>query len=153
MRHTGGGLDPSEVRIVLIEDDDANAELVVAQLVSSGLKVNVVRATTKAQVRAALTRVDDVDAVLCAYHGKGVQVWQALDIMRTSHSGTPVIVVSRGMSDEQAAECMRHGATDYILKDRLGRLPHALTQAIHHARAEGAGRELERSYRLLFENP
>ena len=96
------------------------------------------RVTKKAEVRAAVTRVDGVDAVLCAYRGKGVKVWQALEVMKASGTAAPLIVVSRGLSDEQAAECMSLGATDYILKEDLGRLPHALTQAIDHARAERA---------------
>ena len=139
---TDGAVETGQLSIVLIEDDDADAERVIGELVSAGLQLQVVRATKKAQVRAALRRVDGVDAVLCGYRGKGVKVWQALEIVKASGSAAPLIVVSGGLSDEQAAECMRLGATDYILKDDLGRLPHALTQAIDHARAERAAREV-----------
>jgi signal transduction histidine kinase len=145
----GGAFELSQVSIVLIEEDDDDADLIVQELVSAGLEPNVLRATDEAHLRAALTGVDSVDAVLCAYYGKGVKVWQALEIIKASLTDAPLIVVSRGLSDEQAAECMRLGAADYILKDRLGRLPHALTQAINHARAEHAGRESEGRLRSL----
>lgn len=149
---TDGPLESRQLRILLIEDDDADAEFIVGELVSAGLQLDVVRATNKAQVRAALTSVDSVDAVLCAYHLRDLDPLAAIGIMRASGVAAPLIVVSRGLSDEQAAECLRLGAIDYILKDDLGRLPHVLTQAIQHARAERAGRELERSYRHLSEN-
>ena len=152
MGQTDGALEPTEVNVVLIEDDDADAELVRAALSSAGLSVNVVRATSKAQVRAALASVDGVDAVLCAHLGRGSKVRQALEIMKTLGATAPLIVVSRALSDEQAADLIRLGATDYVLKDRLGRLPHALTQAIDHSRAKRAALELERSYLLLFDN-
>jgi PAS domain S-box-containing protein len=152
MGQTGRELESNEVSIVLIEENDADAELVLGELVAAGLRLKVARATNTAEVRAALTKGDGVDAVLCAYSSTGVKVWEALEIMQASVAAAPLIVVSRGLSDEQAAECMRLGAIDYILKDRLGRLPHALTQAIHHARAERASHEVERGYRRLFEN-
>jgi PAS domain S-box-containing protein len=138
--------------IVLIEDDDADVELILAELASAELSWNVVRATNKAQVHAALSRVDGVDAVLCGYGGKGVKLLRAIEILKASGAAVPLIVVSRGLSDKQATECMRLGATDYILKDDLGRLPHALFQAIQNARAERTSREVERSYRHLYEN-
>src|SRR3984893_4672942 len=152
MGQTDGALEPTEVNVVLIEDDNADAELVRAELISAGLRVNVVRATSKAQVRAALAGVAGVDAVLCAHLGRGSKVRQALEIMKTLGATAPLIVVSRALSDEQAADLIRLGATDYVLKDRLGRLPHALTQAIDHSRAKRAAHELERSYLLLFDN-
>jgi PAS domain S-box-containing protein len=152
MGKTNRALVPSELNVVLIEDDDADAERIVGELVSAGFTVNAVRATSRAQVRAAVTGVEGVDAVLCAYIGRGVKVRQALEVMKASGATAPLIVVSRGLTDEKAAEFIRLGAKDYIPKDRLGRLPHALTQAIDHARAARAGHELEQRYRLLFEN-
>jgi PAS domain S-box-containing protein len=152
MEETIHAVGPRPLSIVLIENNDADADLIVGELVAAELQLNIVRVTSKAEMRAAVTRVDAVDAVLCAYRGKGVKVWQALEVIQASGAAAPLIVVSRGLSDEQATECMRLGATDYILKDDLGRLPHALANAIDHARAERAGRELETSYRRLFEN-
>jgi PAS domain S-box-containing protein len=56
------------------------------------------------------------------------------------------------LTEEQIAECVRLGAVDYIVKDDLDRLPHALTKAIDHARVVLAGRLAESSYQHLFEN-
>ncbi|MEA2646235.1 MAG: hypothetical protein QOE92_1318 [Chloroflexota bacterium] len=140
------------LKLVLIEDSDADAALILAELSSAGVAVDTERAATRGQVRAALTRRDAADAVLCGYRGKGVNVRQALAVMASTRTTAPLIVVSRGLTDEQAAECMRLGATDYIVMDRLGRLPQAVTQAVEHSRLERDRREVEHSYRDLFEN-
>ena len=139
-------------KIVLVEDDDADAELIVAELAAAGLVLNVTRATNEKEVRAALLDLHDVDAILCDYFLPDYDALRALELIRIAGIAVPLIVISGGLSDEQAAECMRLGATDYILKDRPRRLPHALTQAIQHARTERASREIERSYLRLFED-
>ena len=143
---------PKPINVLLIEEDDDDAALIIAEVEGAGITANFLRATTKRQVLAAFRRPRTVDAVLCAYRGRGVRVWQALDIMRNSGSLAPLLVISRGLSDEQAAECMRLGAVEYILKERLGRLPHALLQAIAHAQERRASGEMERGFRRLFES-
>src|ERR1700736_341117 len=101
-----------DVSIVLMEEDDADAELIVEALVSMGIRLKVVRASDTTQLAAALTKVAVVDAVICAYYGKGLKVWEALETLKASIAVAPLIVVSRELSDEQAAECMRLGAAD-----------------------------------------
>ena len=140
------------LNVVLVEDEDADAELILAELASAGLVTKVVRARNEREVRGALLGGHEIDAVLCDYSLPDFDALRTLQLMKDAGVAAPLIVVSGGLSDERATECMRDGAADYILKDRLNRLPHALTQVVQHARSEMAGREVERSYRRLFEN-
>jgi PAS domain-containing protein len=141
-----------QLKIVLIESDSADAERIVGELVSAGLELDVVRATNEAEVRASLAGVPDVDAVLCAFQLRELDVFAALEILKESPQEAPLIVVNGGLSPEEAADCMRRGAADYILKGDLGRLPHALTQALYHSQAERDSRDVLRKYLSLFEN-
>ena len=143
--------DAHELHIVLIEDEDSDAELIVGELVAAGLPLKVVRPTNKAQVRDALMGPDDVDAIICAYRLPDLDALSVLRIVKASGIPVPVIVVSPELSDEQAAECVRLGASDYVRQDDLGRLPHALRRALHHSETEEAGLKVERKYRRLFE--
>ena len=144
-----GDLRP--LRVVLVEDDDSDAELIVAELESAGLSVEVTRGTNAAEFRAALAKPEEIDAVLCDYHLPDLDALGALAHMRDEGIDVPLIVVSGGLSDEVATECMRLGAADYVIKDRLRRLPHALTRAIEHGRVQRAGREADRALRASEE--
>jgi len=140
-----------KLHIILVEDDDGDAALIVAELTSAGIETEVCRATNEAELRARL-KSPNIDALLCDYSLPGLDALRALEVRSECGVIAPLIVVSGGLSDERAAECMRLGASDYVLKDRLGRLPHALLQAVEHSRSEFAAREIERSYRRLFDN-
>jgi PAS domain S-box-containing protein len=144
--------DLRQVRIVLIGDDDGDATLIVDELISSGLEPDVARATNQAGAVRALHSLDGVDAVLYSYRLADFDVPAALKAVRASGAATPVIVVGGSMTEDDAAECVRLGAADYILAGDLARLPHSLAQAIGHARGEQQGREVLRNYRNLFEN-
>lgn len=61
--------------------------------------------------------------------------------------GNPIIVVSGAIGDEAAADCVKRGATDYLLKDRLARLGPAVVQALEHARFRDRRRGAEANLR------
>jgi PAS domain S-box-containing protein len=145
-------VESRRLRIVLVESEDANAELVVKELLPISTEIDIVRVTSKAQMRAALASDVNADAVLCAYQMRGLDAFDALDILKASPSSAPLIVVNGGMDEGQGAECILMGAADYILDGDMGRLQHALSQALHHARAERDGRDVLRRYMSLFEN-
>jgi putative nucleotidyltransferase with HDIG domain len=70
----------------------------------------------------------------------------ALEIAMRMHPGAPVVLVTGGLSDEQAARLLQAGAQDYVLKDRLARLGPAIVSAIERAGAQA--RALEDAARL-----
>src|SRR5207237_3075475 len=85
----------------------------------------------------------------------------ALRWLRSSGYSTPFILLTGTLGDEVAVECIKEGATDYVLKEKLDRLPRACRRALEEEhlraqrdRAEKELRDSEEQYRLLFEtNP
>ena len=139
-----------QLSILLVEDEDSDAELILAELESAGVAVRVRRAVSATQFREALADEGEFDAILCDYQLPDLDALAALAQRDAAGLTIPLIVVSGRLTDERATECMRMGAADYVIKDRLRRLPHALSQAVRHERAERAGREAERRFERLF---
>src|SRR3989441_1280119 len=82
----------------------------------------------------------------------------ALRIAREAHSDTPVIIVTGSLDEETAADYIKAGAADYIVKHHLERLPSAVARALdlqraraEQAHAEDARRQTEERYRTLVE--
>ena len=75
---------------------------------------------------------------------------RALDILRERGLDTPLIVVTGYLGDELAAACIRRGATDFLLKDRLARLGVAVTGAIERTTRERALRESDERLRSVL---
>ena len=100
-----------------------------------------------------------LDIILADYSLPQFDALRALHLLQERDLDIPFIVVTGSVSEEAAVECMRQGATDYLLKDRLGRLGPAVERALQqkHLRdekrqAEDALRESEEKHRGLFES-
>ena len=116
------------MRILLLEDDEGDASLVLHTLAAAGLRVEAEVARTPDEFREKLpSRVHDV--ILCDFSIPGWNGLEALRWTRSSGCLTPFIFVSGNMGEDVAVECMKAGATDYVLKDNLARLPHAVRRA------------------------
>lgn len=137
------------IHILHLEDYAADAELVQATLVESGIACQTTRVQTAYEFRQALTdgRYDVilVDYTLPAYDGVS-----ALQLARELCPTVPFIFVSGTMGENAAVEALIAGATDYVLKHRLSRLAPAVKRALHEAenlrerkRAESQRQQLE----------
>lgn len=106
------------LRILSLEDSAIDADLIAAHLEGSGLQVDLSRVWTRADFEAALSGQEfDVilaDHVLPAFDGD-----TALAIARERVPHTPFIFVSGTLGEELAVEALKHGATDYVVKQRL----------------------------------
>jgi two-component system cell cycle sensor histidine kinase/response regulator CckA len=154
-------LAPNEtIRILLLEDNPADAEMCVRKLKSAGLQVevDVARVAQEFMERAGSRTYD----VILSDHR--VSDWNGLDAFkwfRSSGYNTPLILVTGTLGDELAIECIKTGVNDYVLKENLGRLPAAVRRALdeqrvreEHDQAAKVLRESEKQYRLLFDaNP
>lgn len=122
-----------ELRVLLIEDVDDDATLILRQLRLGGFLPQAQRVDTLEAVSAAL-QAQSWDVVLCDYSLPGFTALDAFALVRRHHAELPFIIVSGTLGPEKAVECMHAGVSDFILKDRLGRLP----SAIEHELAEVA---------------
>ncbi len=116
------------LRVLHIEDSEADHELAMAHLRRAGLDVHTRRIDTVDAFRSALD--EPWDAVLSDYNLPGFSGLDALATLRESGKVLPFILVSGEIGEDTAVEAMRNGASDYLLKNNLARLAPALERAI-----------------------
>lgn len=144
------------LQLLLVEDNPLDAELTRARLEAANLAADTVLVDNEADYIAQLgSRTFDAilaDFVLPQFTGA-----QALDIARRMAPQTPFIFVSGALGEEHAVDMLKRGATDYVIKQRLHRLPVVLLRALAEAAerrqriaAEAALRETETHFRLLI---
>ncbi len=124
---------PGQLRVLHVEDDEIDAELVARALQNGGFSISVVVVQTKAEFERHL-HSHKPDVVLADYklpQWKGIE---SLDILRSEGLDIPLILVSGALGDVTAVECIKRGATDYVLKDGLVRLPEAVRRALQEKR-------------------
>lgn len=128
---TPAGSTPT-LRLLLLEDSEADAELVARALRVSGLAADLTRVETReAFVREVGTRPPDL--ILSDYALPGFDGAAALAWAREHAPQVPFIFVTGTLGEELAIETLRNGATDYVLKTRLGRLGPAVRRALGEA--------------------
>jgi signal transduction histidine kinase len=133
------------IRVLLVEDNPADAELVLYALHSAGFEPDWHRVDTEPEY---LARLDNgLDIVLSDFSMPQFSGLRALELLIARGLDVPFISISGTMGEEAAVEVMRRGATDYLLKDRLGRLGPAVQQALDQARLRKERRQLEEQFR------
>jgi PAS domain S-box-containing protein len=121
------------LRILHLEDDPRDAELVRALLAADRLDCHVLRVDNQSDFQAALSN-QDFDLVISDFTLPAFDGLSALELSRQLRPDTAFIFVSGTIGHEVAVDSMRRGAVDYIIKDRLERLPTAVRNAVRHAR-------------------
>lgn len=146
-----------ELRVLMLEDTPSDAELMEHNLRRAGLSCKVLRVDSEPAFKQALSNFKP-DIVLADYHLPSYNGRNALDHVRQNYSDLPVIMVTGAIGEEIAVELLRAGAKDYILKDRLARLPAAIERVLEEQNeiqarrdSEKNLRETEHKFRMLFE--
>jgi len=127
-----------------------DAELVLEALRKTGLEFTVRRVATETDFSAALTE-GKPQLVLCDYNVPGFRGDAALALARRQAPERPVIFVSGTIGEELAVDLLKAGATDYVLKDRLHRLPLVVRRALDEAGERAARRRAEDAARRSAE--
>ncbi|MEU4164784.1 response regulator [Actinoplanes sp. NPDC026670] len=150
--------EPDDIRLLLIEDSEDDAILVVNRLRRSGFHLDYERVETADAMSAALQhRTPDI--VISDNGMPAFNAATALQLLRDTGLDIPFIVVSGQIGEESATALMRAGAHDFVLKDKLARLGPAVQRELREARdrqnrrrAEAALRTSEERFRLVAEN-
>ena len=119
----------NKFNILHIEDAIADSELIVRELKRDKLDFNYLVVDTRDEYLNALDLFAP-DIVLCDHALPCFNSLEALEILKVRALSIPFILITGVMSDEITNDIMQAGADDYILKDRLARLPHAVVSAL-----------------------
>jgi len=115
-----------------LEDSAADAALILDLLDDRELPCAITHALQRAEFETAIER-EHFDIILIDNHLPGYSGFAALEFARKHQPQVPVIILSGTLDDEQAVQSLKHGATDYILKERLARLVPAIRRALDEA--------------------
>ncbi|HUQ24644.1 MAG TPA: EAL domain-containing protein [Burkholderiales bacterium] len=124
---------PATIRVLLTEDVVSDAELEVRELKRAGLRVTHLITDTEQTFTAAL-RDFAPDVILSDFSMPTFDGMSALALARELRPETPFIFVSGTIGEEYAIRALKNGATDYVLKTNLVRLPAAVERALADAR-------------------
>ena len=138
---------PTSLNLLLLEDSLTDAELIFDVLKEAGFELASRRVDSQADYLRELDQPPDF--ILSDFSMPQFTARDALRLMQERGLDIPFIVVSGCIGEEMAVECMKAGATDYLLKDRLARLGHSVSQALERKRLIEEKRQAEQ--RLFLE--
>lgn len=132
------------LRVLLLEDNPLDAELITATLADGGYDVDVRRVDTPEAFRAALD-LGGFDIILADYSLPRFEGLAALRLAREHAPHSPFLFVSGRLGEELAIETLKSGATDYVLKHRLDRLVPSVQRALREAEERAERLRAERA--------
>lgn len=125
--------DVKRTRVLVVEDNPVDGELVNHELQRAGLETVGPIVQTVEELRQQV-KIECPDVILTDYNLGQWRGMDVLEILREEGLEIPVIVVSGALGDVTAVECIKQGASDYVLKDSLARLPFSIHRALEDKR-------------------
>lgn len=119
----------SNLYLLVVEDVIADVELMVLALEAAGITFSYDTADTLITCQKLL-QVKTYDAVLADYRLPQFTAPQVLELLQQSKQEIPLILITGSLGEEAAVDCIKAGMTDYVLKDRLFRLPTVLERSL-----------------------
>ena len=130
------------LNVLMIEDRDEDAELILHELRRGGFDPHPVRIEDAGQLREALSH-GGWDIILCDYTLPAFDAPAAIAILNECGCDVPLVVITGTIGEDSAAEVMRLGASDFLLKHRLGRLVSVVERSLSAARISREARRVE----------
>jgi PAS domain S-box-containing protein len=141
------------LRVLFFEDDTEDVDLSLRALKSSEFDVTSDVAVTPEEFLERV-RSSRYDVILSDFRMPRATGMDIFELVKKEGLNIPFILVTGSLGDEKAVECLKEGVADYVIKDRLARLPVAVRRAleeqrlrVERAQAEQALRRSEASYR------
>jgi len=139
------------LHLLILEDSPADAELAVRELEKEGIVDEWRVVETEEDIREALNQRPDI--ILADYSLPSFDGLSALKIEQEIVPEIPLVILSGTIGEESAVECIKSGATDYVLKDKLFRLGPVVKRALEEAQVyrerKQAEEKLRQSYKKL----
>jgi signal transduction histidine kinase len=136
---------PNPLFVLILENDIADFDLITHELDRFGFTARYERVETEADFIARLEEKPDV--ILADYSLAGFDDLRALEILRESGMVIPFIVLTGAVREDRVVECMKKGAADYLLKDRIMRLGPAVQRALEEGELRRQKLEAEQALR------
>jgi PAS domain S-box-containing protein len=132
----------TKLKVLILEDSQADAELILELLTDSGYVLEYKLTKTEKEFESQLFP-PKYDIILSDFSLPGFNAFGALNLCNQICPDIPFICVSGSIGEETAIELLKTGADDYILKDRLERLPFAVNRALDDAKEKLAHKQAE----------
>jgi two-component system, NarL family, sensor histidine kinase UhpB len=140
------------LRVLLVEDSEDDALLLMRMLRRGGYDPALERVDTAAAMEAALDG-HSWDLVISDHSMPAFSSSAALGLLRRKgFVDLPFIIVSGQIGEDAAVAAMKAGAHDYLMKDNLARLNSAIERELREADVRRERRQAEEKYRSIFEN-
>ena len=138
------------LRVLLVEDSEDDAELMLRELRKGGYELRYQRIETAEEMRTALDR-EEWDLILSDHRLPNFSSIGALALLQNSGLDLPFIIVSGTMGEETAVAAMKAGANDYVMKGSLARLCPAVERELREAEVRRSRREAEKKEHILYQ--
>ncbi len=138
----------THLRILLIEDSEDDARLVLREIQRGGYDVEFERVETADAMRAALAR-HPWDLVICDFSLPRFNAPNALELLKKSGHDLPFIIVSGTIGEESAVNALKAGAHDFIIKGNFARLIPAIQRELKEAEVRHERRQRERELEAI----
>lgn len=139
----------AQLTVLIVEDRPEDRELVLYELKHAGFHVDWQCVDNEADYVECLAK--PLDVILADYTLPQFGALRALEILRESGRDIPLIVLTGTVSEEVAVNVMKRGAADYLLKDRLARLGHAVSHALEEKTRRDQKRHADEQLRRYAE--
>lgn len=121
------------LRVLIVDDSDDDAKLMIRQLRNGGYDPNWKRVETAETMKAALES-QQWDVILCDYKMPRFNSPAALKVLQDIKIDIPFIIVSGAIGEDTAVAAMKSGAHDFLMKDKLAKLVVAIEREIREAK-------------------